>query len=788
MRFYPRMKSVVPAVAISFVLALLAGCSPAEHAMVVATVGSGSITLPEYEAQYLKTLGSREAGTATSIEDRQKFLELLVKYRLKLADAYSTGLEKKPEVINELESYKGSLAQSYLTEREVVAPGVRQLFARRNEEIRASHILLTLSPDASPTDSALATMKAHQVLAQLKAGKDFGDVAVEFSQDPSVKQNRGDLYYFTAGQLVAPFEDAAFQMKPGEITPTPVRTQFGLHIIKVIDRKMSRGEVKASHIMVRFPGQTPSPEDTLKAYNRIVVLRDSLRAGVDFASLAQRHSEDPGSAAKGGDLGFFSRRRWVQPFDEVAMMLAPGELSGIVRTVYGYHLIKCMEVRPPKTFEEAKADLQPLYQQLRFQADYAQYLIGVRRQVGYAQNDSTLVRFIASLDSTMTLRDSAWSARVPPAVRRMPLYTVRGISFSVDSIITLIGYRPDLRTTPLQNAPLRAALDKIAEQLVYAAKADLLQKEYPDFADLLKEYREGILLYQVEQDNVWNRIVLSDSILQLYFNANRSRFTWPDRLNFTVIRASTDSLARLLHGILASGKSMEQVAAEDSVRMAAPTALRVHYAGSSTSIDARARASFAAMIAEMKRDRALRLSLNVHPDTTVSAAQNMKRARARLASAFSYLTKTQKLDPSCILQATVPLPPQRQADAAPGTDSLAESLDVYLSGLTPLVWGKTETQVLPAATDERSVKADSLQPGNISQPFLYNNAYLIVRLNRREKAREKTFAEAGAELSSAYQDYESKRLENEWTTRLRKRFPVVENQAALRSAFPPAAH
>lgn len=753
--------------------------------MVVATVGSGSIALPEYESQYLKTLGSREAGTATSLEDRQKFLDLLVKYRLKLAGAYGAGLERKPEVINELESYKGSLAQSYLTEREVMAPGVRQLFARRNEEIRASHILIALSPDASPTDSALATTKAYQAISQLKSGKDFGEVALEFSTDPSVKQNRGDLYYFTAGQLVSPFEDAVFQMKPGEISVTPVRTQFGLHIIKVMDRKLSRGEVRASHIMIRFPGQSPSPEDTLKAYNGIVALRDSLLAGTDFASLALRHSEDPGSSAKGGDLGFFNRRRWVQPFDEVAMMLKPGELSGIVRTVYGYHLIKCMEVRSPKPFDEAKAELQPLYQQLRFQSDYARFLDGVRRQVGFVQHDSVIARFIASLDSTGTVRDSAWAAGVPPAVGRMPLFTVRGIAFSVDSIIALIGYRPDLHSTPLQNAPLRAALDKIGEQLVYAAKADLLQRDVPEFAGLLKEYREGILLYQVEQDNVWNRVAMSDSVLQLYFDANRSRFTWPDRLNFTVIRISLDSLGRVLHGILASGKTIEQVAAEDSVRMAAPTSLRIRFAGSSTTFNARARSLFGAMVAEMKRDRSLRLSLNVHPDTTVSRAVHMKRANARLTSALAYLTKVQKLDPSRILQATVPLAPHQQADSSPDADSLAEILDVYLSGRVPLVWGRPETLLLTAATDERSIRADSLEPGGISRPFLYNNATVMVRLNRREQAREKTFAEAGAELSSAFQDYESKRLENEWITRLRKEFPVVENPVALRGAFAP---
>ncbi|HMK38845.1 MAG TPA: peptidylprolyl isomerase, partial [Bacteroidota bacterium] len=298
-----------------------AGCSPAEQDAIVATVGGQPIRLSEYEQQYLKSLGTREAGAATSQEDREKFLDLVVKYRLKLAGAHGEGLESRPEVLSEVAAYKGSLAASYLTEREVITPGVRQLYARQNEEIRASHILLSLNPSASPADSAAAYKKAYDIIAALRSGNDFGRLAVENSQDPSAKLNKGDLYYFTAGQLVTPIEDAAFSMKVGEISSAPVRTQYGLHILKIVDRKTAPGEIHAGHIMIRFLNQNPSPDDTTQAYAKMKALQDSLTAGANFASLATAHSEDPGSASRGGDLGYFSRRRWVQPFDEVAMIL-----------------------------------------------------------------------------------------------------------------------------------------------------------------------------------------------------------------------------------------------------------------------------------------------------------------------------------------------------------------------------------------------------------------------------------------------------------------------------------
>jgi len=764
---------------------LTAGCSPKEHDTVVATVGTTPITLSDYEALYLKTLGSREAGAATSMDDRKKFLDLLVKYRLKLAGAYKDGLDKKPELISEIETYKGNLASPFLMEREVVAPGIKKLYARRNEEIRASHILLTLSSGASPSDSALAYSKAYDIIAQLKAGKDFGALAVEHSQDPSAKQNMGDLYYFTAGQLVTPFEDAAYAMQPGTISSAPVRTQFGLHVIKVTDRKASRGEVHASHIMTRFTGQAPTPDDTAKAYAKIAVLRDSLKAGVDFADLARRHSEDPGSASKGGDLGYFSRRRWVQPFDEMAMSLSPGQVSGIVRTVYGYHIIKCLDVRPRKTFDDAKAELQQTYQQLRFKDDEAAYLAALKKDVRYSKNDSAFARLMSSIDTTKSTRDSAWSAGITPAVGRLPLYSIREHVVSVDSALRLIAAQPEVLGTSLLRKNMIETTDKIGEQLVFSVKADDLAKDVPEFAALLKEYREGILLYQAEQDNVWNKVAIGDSVLKEYFAANRDKFTWPDRVSITEVKATNDSLARAIHTKLKSGLTIEQVVTADSLRMAAPINERVTYAKGSASLGKPAVKTLAAVAAAMKADRALRLALTARPDTSSAKERSMKLAAKRLNGVKSYLAGKMKIDPALITTSVLPLPRPSAADTSAEAVSRSNRVELFLAGKQALVYGKPLTALLPVSADDRTRKADSLTAGDVTAPFPSGGMYSIIRLNGREMARQKAFDEAGGELSSAYQDAESKRLEEQWLARVRKDFPVVENSSALKDAFAP---
>ena len=174
----PGLAAVITAIAI-------AGCSPKASEAVVASVGDQNITIPEYERMFVKSNGSREAGEKAPLEEREKFLDLMVNYRLKLADAHRDGMDKRPEVVGELQQYKGSLAESFLTDREVVQPGVKDFYARRREEIRASHILMELSPTAIPADSAEAYAKAYEVIAQAKSGTDFSTLATQLSKDPS---------------------------------------------------------------------------------------------------------------------------------------------------------------------------------------------------------------------------------------------------------------------------------------------------------------------------------------------------------------------------------------------------------------------------------------------------------------------------------------------------------------------------------------------------------------------------------------------------------------------------
>jgi peptidyl-prolyl cis-trans isomerase SurA len=766
------------------VAAFLAGCSPKHQDPIVARIGEDPLTLREYEKIYVKSNGSRDSGATASMEERAKFLDLVTKYKLKLKDAYAQGLDKKSEVVDEIAQYKGSLAQSFLTERQVVTPGVRQLYKRRTEEIRVAHILLAFPAGISPADSAAAYKNAYEIIDSLKAGRDFAAFAARLSTDPSAAENKGDLYYATGGDFVTPFEDAAFSLKAGEIYPAPVRTRFGLHILKLVDRKPNEGEARASHIMIRFPSATPTPDDTAKAYSRIRTLQDSIAKGIDFAELARRNSEDGGSAPRGGDLNWFGRRRWVRPFDDSAMTLRSGQVSGIVRTSYGYHLIKCTDRRPVKTFEEARQEIEALYQQRRYADDNAAFLGRLRSELRYARNDSTLTALLATLDTTKTIRDSAWAAQLSPPLRKSRLITLLGRPVSVDSVLTLLAARADLASTALRPAQLTSAVDKIGEQLLFSTKADLLMQENPEFAGIMNEYKEGVLLYQIEQDRVWGKIAPTDTLLRTYFQEHRDKFLFPDRVRFTELRLNNEQSARAARERLQNGATPDQLVLEDSVRMKLPGSFTVDFPKQSGVLSAGSQKTVASIADQLSNDATLTVRVTASPDTLREKKKNMDLASRRIQAIKTALLKARGIAEERIILTVTPLPNDTTVSK---NDRIlrAQRVTTEIIGRHPRVIGKPEQSILAPGADERARRADSLAVSALSQPFFYKNGYVILRLDARDPSRQKTYEEAGPEVSTSFQDFEAKRLENEWIGGLKKRYPVVEQKDVLQHAFAP---
>lgn len=659
---------------LALVLSLL-GCAPKSSDIIVLEVGQDKVSLAEYENFFSRNSGGWETARISTPEERERFLELLTNYKLKLRDAYDRNLLNEPDVQQELKEYRSSLAATYLAEKEITEPGVRLMYERKKEEIRAKHILIALKPNATPEDTLKAWNKAMDILARVKKGEPFDSLALKYSEDPSAKSNRGDLYYFSGGQMQLAFENAVYGMKVGEISSLPVRTPFGYHIIYVTDRQPARGAVRVRHIMARFMVAKPDSADTAQAFARILGMQDSLKKGWDFAKLAEKLSEDPGSQKKGGDLGWFERRSFVQQFEEAAFKLRPGEVSEIVRTQYGFHIIRCDSVKPVQPFEEIKEELKKRYQQYRYQDDYAAYIASLKKKFSCTIHENVFEALLQNVDTTITTEDSAWDGEISAELRQQPIVTVNHRSYPLDTLLKVLNNRIDFRGTRLDRTELWDRLNKLVDGILLDEQSVGMETKYPDFAALMKEYQDGVVLFKAEQMEVWDNVVVSDSLLRAYFEENRSKFMFPEQVHIKEIRVETDTFALMLYDSLMQGKKFEDLAAR------------------------------------------------YHIDDDV-----------------------------------------RQNNGDRG--------------------------LLPVSTDTLTMAASKMAVDEISPPIEVEDGYSIIKVVEKKPAREKTFEEAGAEVSNVYQEYQSKRLERAWLDRIKAKHAVVAHKEKLREAFssPSSAH
>jgi peptidyl-prolyl cis-trans isomerase SurA len=477
-----------------------------------------------------------DAPGEVSMEERERFLDLLTRYKLKLQDAADKKLIEDPEVKAELQEYRSSLATTYILEKQIAEPGVRRLYDRRQEEIRGQHILVKLTPEMGPNDTLIAYNKALNIIRLLNAGADFDSLALADSEDPTARTNRGDLYFFTGGQMVAPFEDAAYAMKAGEVSQEPLRTSFGYHVLRVTARQPVRGFIKVRHIMALAKKSAADTADTVAAMAKVRAWQDSLAAGADFGDLAKAVSEDVGSAPRGGELGWFERKRYVQPFDEACFLLNPGEVSPIVRTPYGYHLIRMDSIRPPESYDDVRAaagdPLKKQYQQIRFTNDFNAFIDSLMRKFDYSFDEANFSTLLAGLDSNMTTEDSAWDGGITEATRVLPLIKMNSRTYSVDTVLTMLLDREELQNILLRRSELESQFRKISEGLLLDAEGAGLEQRSPEFASLMTDFTDGIVLYRAEQLEVWNKTVVSDSGLRAYWDLNKSDFKFPPNVTF----------------------------------------------------------------------------------------------------------------------------------------------------------------------------------------------------------------------------------------------------------------
>lgn len=488
--------------------------------------------VPASEFIYLYTKNHPDEPGQYSREKVMEYLDLYVKFKLKVEEARHRQLDTVQAFLTEFNSYREELRKPYLPDNDLIDRLTRLTYERLKEEIRASHILISVPNDASAADTLAAFEKIQELRQRAVNGEDFGMLAQQYSEDPSARTNRGELGWFTALQMVYPFENAAYETQVGEISPV-VRTSYGYHIVKVTDRRPARGEVQVSHIMLN----TGEGYDAEEARTTIFDLYNRLQQGADWASLCREYSQDPGSRDAGGRLRPFGVRGiGVPEFEEIAFQLQnPGDISDPFQTRFGWHIIRLESRTPLPDFETIEARLKnQVSRDERAHLSRAAIRLKVRNELGFQENSDEKERVIALADSTLTR--GKWS---PPANvnHAAVLFTLQNQRHTVGEFIAYVQHKQ--KATHLQPGKyLEQLYDDFVNHAQGLALEEKIKRDNPSFRWLLNEYYEGMLLFEIMEEEVWNK-ASSDSLGQVKYYESRPDHYHADERVRAVIYASS---------------------------------------------------------------------------------------------------------------------------------------------------------------------------------------------------------------------------------------------------------
>jgi peptidyl-prolyl cis-trans isomerase SurA len=464
-----------------------------------------------------------------SQKDLDQYLDLFVGYKLKVNKANKLGLQNNTQYQNELKSYRVQLAKNYTTDSKVTKELVDEGYSRLLKEINASHILITVNENADPADTLVAYNKALGIRDRILKGEDFGTVAQEVSQDPSAKENKGNLGYFTSFRMVYAFENGAYKTPVGRIS-MPVRTRFGYHLIKVNDIRDNRGEVSVAHIMIL---KTKDGVDVPAAKNTIEDVYKKLQQGEKFDELAKQFSEDKSSSSKGGILNRFgSGQLSSDEFENQAFGLTKeNPISKPFETQFGWHIVKLIDKYPIKSYDNSKVELENKISKDDRSRLITNSLNEKLRKKYLIKKDAKLYTAIVKCISN-DFYDAKWE--LPADTKKYS-----GTLFSVGTKKILgtnfLDYIYSKQKSGITLKPVEKLADKLFENFADDQRNQYndenLENEFPEFSAVMDEYRDGLLLFDLMDKEIWQRSKTDSTGLKAFYETQKNKHLWKTRVN-----------------------------------------------------------------------------------------------------------------------------------------------------------------------------------------------------------------------------------------------------------------
>ena len=536
---------------------------------VLMTIGDQDITVKEFTDVYYKNNLKSDVIEKKSVDD---YLELFTTFRMKVMEAERLQLDTSAKFQKELAGYRKQLAKPFMSSDDITDELLQEAYQRKLKDIRASHILIRCDKNALPSDTLKAYNKAMEIRKKaLAKDADFGALADQYSDDPSAKGtkateqtparpgNHGDLGYFTVFDMVYPFETGAYNTKEGEIS-MPVRSDFGYHIIKVTSVTDAMGSIQAAHIFLQLPFDASAEDEAamkLKAdniYNELMA-----QNGKNWNEMVKQYTDDKGTVARNGALSSFTVSRIVPEFIEACKSLEVDQIAKPVRTNYGYHIIKLLSKSGVSSFEkESKGLSERIEKDQRSKKSEEVVLKQVKSEYKFKQNDKNLEAFLSTVDSTILRKEYEPSAEVD---LNATLFSLEGNPTKVSDFVA---YIKENMTSQKYVTPATYAYqlyESFRNETILDYADAHLEDKYPEFKALVQEYKDGIMLFDLMDSEVWSKAVKDTVGLKEFHERNAAKYMWGDRVQATIITVTRPESLPKVKALLDNGVELDSLRA-----------------------------------------------------------------------------------------------------------------------------------------------------------------------------------------------------------------------------------
>lgn len=530
------------------------------------TIGDKKISAQEFMNTYEKNNINNDVIDKKSVED---YLDLYIDFKIKVTEAEALMMDTSSTFIKELANYRQQLAKPYFSNDEITDELTREAYERMLYDINASHILIRCEANAIPADTLIAYNKAMSIRNRALKGEDFGDLAAELSDDPSArdmeeipgvrrayKGNKGNLGYFTVFDMVYPFETGAYNTNEGEIS-MPVRSDFGYHIIKVNSKTPASGTIKAAHVMVAVDPNDPNKQDSIVQIKINNIYNEILPDGSNWADIVKKYSDDKGTIVTQGQLSPFRVSNIVPEFIAAIKDLEPNEISKPVKTVIGYHIIKLISTATPADFETEQTKLrEKVERDMRGQYSEEIAMKRIIKSNRFKENIKVKDAFIATIDSTLTLGKFV----VNPEVNTQEvLFSINEASYTIQNFIDYIIKNQQTQGFITETAYAYQLYDDFLKEKVFEYEDAHLEQKYPEFNTLVQEYHDGILLFSLMENQVWNKAVEDSVGLQNFYEKNKHKYMWDNRVKALIVTCNENDDIAVIEKMVRDGVEVDSL-------------------------------------------------------------------------------------------------------------------------------------------------------------------------------------------------------------------------------------